>query len=184
MCVLVRTRAPVFVYALTRSPLISAMTRAHAMEEFERTAICMRVRVCMRACVRACMCMCASARALNFLRRAAHDVEATLARYGGHDSMTSTGRVLFSKGDSAVAAPRGEIAKRRKQPEHVVVVPAIVRRNNEASGLRAMRTSERASERVEYVERTRSVASARVDGKYFFIKTRKSPRERVTRSFT
>lgn len=77
------------------------------------------------------MCVCARARELNFLRRATHGVEATLARHGGHDSMTSTGRVLFSKGDSTVAAPRGEIAKRRKQPEHV----AIGRRNNE---LRAM----------------------------------------------
>lgn len=65
---------------------------------------------------------------LNFLRRATHDVEATLVRHAGHDSMTSTGRVLFSKGDSTVAALYGEIAKRRKQPEHV----AIGRRNNEA----------------------------------------------------
>jgi len=78
--------------------------------------------------------------------------------------MTSTGRVLFSKGDSTVAAPRGEIAKRHKQPEHV----AIGLRNNEAG----FGQCERASERAKYVERTRSVASCVVDGKYFYEDTR------------
>lgn len=111
--------------------------------------------------------MCVRARArVEFLRRAHtyRNVEATLARHGGHDSMTSTGRVLFSKGDSTVAAPRGEIAKLHKQPEHV----AIGLRNNEASSGRCERASEK------YVERTRSVASCVVDGKYFLLRhTRK-----------
>lgn len=78
-----------------------------------------------------------------YTRTHVHDVKAaTLARHGGHDSMTSTGRVLFSKGDSTVAAPRGEIAKRHKQPEHVAIGP-----EEQRGRLRAMRASERASER-------------------------------------
>lgn len=93
------------------------------------------------------MCVHAHVRELNFLRRIhTYNIEATLARHGGHDSMTSTGRVLFSKGDSTVAASRGEIARRHKQPEHA----AIGRGNNKASSGRC--------ERAEYVERTRSVA--------------------------
>lgn len=84
------------------------------------------------------MCARMHAHKLNFLRRAIHDVGATLARHGGHDSMTSTGRVLFSKGDSTVAAPRGEIARRHKQPEHVT----IGWKNNRTSFVRCKRSCE------------------------------------------
>lgn len=104
--------------------VISAVTCAHAMEEYGGI-----YNTCIRE-YNAGMCACARARAEfsaprththAYTRTHVHDVKATLARHGGHDSMTSTGRVLFSKGDSTVAAPRGEIAKRHKQPEHVAI---------------------------------------------------------------
>lgn len=130
-----------YVRVHTRSTLISAVTRA-----WKSTAVYI-IHVYE---YNAGMCVCVYARARvefsaprthihTYTRTHVHDVKATLARHGGHDSMTSTGRVLFSKGDSTVAAPRGEIAKRHKQPEHV----AIGLRNNEVGFGQCERASER-----------------------------------------
>lgn len=99
---------------------IGGDARAHTYAEEHEHALYICTDTCVRIYRDTYVCAGARAYELNFLRRAAHDVEATLARHGGHDSMTSTGRVLFSKGDSMLTTPRGEIAKRYKQPEHVV----------------------------------------------------------------
>lgn len=54
---------------------------------------------------------------------------------GSHDNMTSTGRVLFSKGDSIGAAPAGEIANYEKQLDNDVAHHAIGPRNNNAHNI-------------------------------------------------
>lgn len=60
-------------------------------------------------------------------------IEATLVpAVGSHDNMTSTGRVLFSKGDSSDATPAGEIANYEKQLDNDVAHHGIWPRNNNA----------------------------------------------------
>ncbi|KOX71300.1 hypothetical protein WN51_04404 [Melipona quadrifasciata] len=67
------------------------------------------------------------------LRHQKNDIEATLVlAVGSHDNMTSTGRVLFSKGDSSSAPPPGEIANYEKQLDNDVAHHSIGPRNNNA----------------------------------------------------
>lgn len=67
---------------------------------------------------------------------------------GSHDNMTSTDRVLFSKGDSIVAQPAGEIADCEKQLDNGVASRAIGPRSDTTRTIRALRGA-----RVEIIER-------------------------------
>jgi len=122
--------------------------------------VCMCACVCVCVCTRVCTCVCARAYAHARARdcvfsTAPHDVETLLALHGGHDSMTSTGRVLFSKGDSTVATSYGEIARWHKQPEHVAI-------ENEG-------TTKRASKEVSERNMSKGLARLHFEWKVFYF---------------